>query len=134
ALRGDRRREALVRGALHGPRLAGGDRRRAARRDHDPRAVRRREHGRDAGDEPAVGLVVGRRELDPPRRRGRARLDDRRRPAAGSSSLMAELHPGAKEYVDLVLDSPMVWEVSLEEARRGTDDETIAAWGELDEV
>ena len=47
---------------------------------------------------------------------------------------MAELHPGAKEYVDLVLASPMVWEVSLEEARRGTDDETIPAWGEVDDV
>jgi acetyl esterase len=47
---------------------------------------------------------------------------------------MAELHPGAKEYVDLVLAAPMVWEVSLEEARRGTDDETIPAWGDRDEV
>jgi acetyl esterase len=47
---------------------------------------------------------------------------------------MGALHPGAKEYVDLVLAAPMVWEVSLEEARRVTDAETLEAWGELDEV
>ncbi len=47
---------------------------------------------------------------------------------------MAELHPGAREYVELVRSAPMVWEVPLEQARRATDDETLAAWGEPDEV
>jgi acetyl esterase/lipase len=47
---------------------------------------------------------------------------------------MAELHPGARDYVERVLAAPMVWEVSLEDARRATDDETLEAWGELDGV
>lgn len=47
---------------------------------------------------------------------------------------MAELHPGARGYVERILAAPMVCEVSLEDARRATDDETLEAWGELDAV
>ncbi len=44
------------------------------------------------------------------------------------------LHPGAQEYVEQVLAAPPVWAVSLEQARRAIDDETLDAFGPLDEV
>ncbi len=47
---------------------------------------------------------------------------------------MTELHPGARTYVERVLAAPQVWEVSLAEARRGTDVETLEVWGDLDDV
>jgi acetyl esterase len=42
------------------------------------------------------------------------------------------LHPGAKQYVDLALAGPPIWEVSLEEARRAVDDETLDVFGPVD--
>jgi len=42
------------------------------------------------------------------------------------------LHPGAKRYVDLALAAPPIWEVSLDEARRAVEDETLAVFGPLD--
>jgi acetyl esterase len=47
---------------------------------------------------------------------------------------MGQLHPGARRHVDQVLAAPQVWEIPLAQARRNTDDETAAVWGELDQV
>jgi acetyl esterase len=44
------------------------------------------------------------------------------------------LHPGAKQYVDIVNAAPPIWEMSVEEARRAVDDETLAAFGRVEEV
>jgi len=42
------------------------------------------------------------------------------------------LHPGAKQYVDLAVSAPPIWEVSLEDARRAVDDETLDVFGPID--
>jgi acetyl esterase len=47
---------------------------------------------------------------------------------------MAPLDPGAKEYVDAVNAAPPIWEVSLDDARRGIDAETLDVFGPLDDV
>jgi acetyl esterase/lipase len=47
---------------------------------------------------------------------------------------MAPLHPGAKVYVDRVNAAPPVSEVSLDEARRAVDDETLDVCGPVDDV
>jgi acetyl esterase len=47
---------------------------------------------------------------------------------------MADLHPAARAYVDRVLSSPPVWEISVEEARQGVELETLEVFGPLDEV
>ncbi len=47
---------------------------------------------------------------------------------------MAELHPGARRYVEGALAAPQVWETPLADARRGIEEETLEAWGEPDEV
>jgi acetyl esterase len=47
---------------------------------------------------------------------------------------MAELHPGARRFVDLVLEAPPVWEIPLAEFRRGFESEAAEAWSDVDEV
>ena len=44
------------------------------------------------------------------------------------------LHPGAKRYAELVNAAPPIWEVPLEEVRRGVDAETLDVFGPVDEV
>jgi acetyl esterase len=44
------------------------------------------------------------------------------------------IDPGAQAYVDAVNAAPPVWEVTLEEARRGVDAETLEVFGPVDEV
>lgn len=47
---------------------------------------------------------------------------------------MAPLDPGARLYVDRVNASPPVWAVPVDEARRGTDAETLEVFGAVDAV
>jgi acetyl esterase len=47
---------------------------------------------------------------------------------------MAPLDPGAQAYVDVANAAPPIWEVSVEDARRGIDAETLAAFGPVDDV
>jgi acetyl esterase len=44
------------------------------------------------------------------------------------------IDPGAQAFVDRVNAGPAVWEVPLEEARRGIDDETLEVFGPVDDV
>jgi acetyl esterase len=44
------------------------------------------------------------------------------------------IDPGAKAFVDRVNAGPAVWEVPLEDARRGIDDETLEVFGPVDDV
>ncbi len=46
---------------------------------------------------------------------------------------MAPLDPGAKLYVEQVNAAPPVWSLSLEETRRGIDDETLEVSGPIEE-
>jgi acetyl esterase len=47
---------------------------------------------------------------------------------------MAPLDPGAQEYVAAANAAPPIWEVMLEDARRGIDDETLEVFGPVDDV
>ncbi len=47
---------------------------------------------------------------------------------------MGELLPGARTYVDRTNAGAPIWEVPLEEARRGVDAETLEMFGPVDEV
>ncbi len=47
---------------------------------------------------------------------------------------MAPLEPGARRYVDLVNAAPPIWEVPLDEARRGVDAETVEVFGPSDDA
>jgi acetyl esterase len=44
------------------------------------------------------------------------------------------IDPGAKAYVDAADAAPPIWEVTLEDARRGIDAETLEVFGPVDEV